>query len=184
MDTSQSQVHHRQNLFIITVKSCFFAKISKYQNLLGKHVHFNDDLDPVMESGGDEVELVLGLSQTSLKSEFGFRKFAQQLSSAKLFQWILKLLQKAKARRILAHLYDLPDAAIKSTILDAASEVAIAYEYQLSLLHGDEEIVLLAQHSVSCFMAYLDQVDAKFTVGDLLQALLEVRSCQEFQSYN
>ncbi|KAH3886115.1 hypothetical protein DPMN_010116 [Dreissena polymorpha] len=181
-NSEADDIEMRQKLFSTVVVSHFLAKISKYKNTLRKiGVHVGDLENrlsanvPTSQSFDENMEMVLNVYSASPSKYNAFWRVGNTLSSAHLFHWIYRLVQKTKATRILHHLEGVSHESIQEVLQEVCKEIVTAYEYQLFMLAGQGEIILLAQHVVLCMLTHLNSQDAHFSPGDLIQALLEVK---------
>ena len=178
MDWPKEDVVKRQELFSATLVSQFMKKIHKYQNLMLKHkVNITDSgygsSLHTDKSFDDDIELVLQENSTADTCK-SFWSYGAGLSVYRVFQWVYRIVQRTKAARILCHIDAIPEREIEDTIKEVAKELSVAFEYQLVMLHGDVEVIKLADHAVCCLVTYLNSSDSTFSCSLLLQAILEV----------
>ena len=123
----------------------------------------------------DDIELVLqeNSSGDTCKS---FWSYGAGLSVYRVVQWVYQIVRRTKVARILSHIDAVPENEIEDTIKEVAKELSVAYEYQLMVLYGEEEVIRLADHAVCCLMTYLNSSDSTFSCSSLLQAAIEVIS--------
>jgi hypothetical protein len=183
MEEDLQTIVHRQQLFCSSLKSYFWTKITKYQNILLKNgIQLSDQSGgedtfhslPRSQSFEDHIELVIGQKSASPNVYKTFWKIGNRISTLKLFRWIYLIVQRTKAARVLHHLDGVSDDEIKAVINIVGQEIAVAFEYQLCLLDGDSEIIKLAQHAGACLVTYLNSKEAHYAPENLLQAILEV----------
>lgn len=182
MELSTSDILQRQELFCRNTRSAFMTKIKKYRNILTDNgVNTDAILDNELEnmqpsqSFDDNIELVLVQKSASLNACKGFWMFNKKLSLLSLFQWIRRIFQRVKAAKILYHINDIPETDILESVDTVAVEVAVAYEFHLSMLESDAEVIKLAHHAATCMIHYLNSRYAQFGCESLLNAILEVK---------
>ena len=181
MDWPEEEVVQRQEVFSTTLVTQFMKKIHKYQNLMLKNkVNITDSgYGSSLDTGkdvDDDIELVLqeNSSGDTCKS---FWSYGAGLSVYRVVQWVYQIVRRTKVARILSHIDAVPENEIEDTIKEVAKELSVAFEYQLMMLYGDEEVIRLADHAVCCLITYLNSSDSTFSCSSLLQAAIEVIHC-------
>ena len=176
-----NQIQERQRAFCSSIKLYFIRKIKTYKEFLVNNgiqvtdIAYGGTELTQSKSFEDHLELVIR-QRTTLSTVIrkNLRKMSGQLSTLRVFRWVYELVQRTKAERILHHFDGVSEADVCAVLNHVTAQLAVAFEFQLAMLAGPEEVSMLGRHAASCMLTYLNSPDSHFAQEELLQAVLEV----------
>ena len=166
----------------------FLRKKAKYENILresGVNLDNNEDsvdanYDKTFE---EEVEIIVSKEpENTVKcmSSPWRRSGNRKYNLRSLVRHIYVVVRRTKSARIMNKLSDISNEDLNEVLQSIASELSVAYQYQISVLLDDNEVSKAADHAVSCIMTHLKTKDAIFNPTEALQAVTEDSPNQYF----
>lgn len=170
------ETDHYKDIFITRYIARFIQKHRKYCKLLkenGANISTGISTSSInyCASFEDEVEIILSEKRNKIKEVCRIKGL---YNIRGLFRQIYKIVRRARASRIESKLMDTSTHDMIESLKDIGVELAIAFEYQISMLTSETDVRSLADQAVSCSMNYLKESDATFNRCVILEAITDV----------
>ena len=172
---SESDVAKGIEVFRLRLVDKFNRKKTKYQRILSElGVNAKPHSDETDEDEDEEeTEMIVSEKYPKARCIRNSFRFGNSCSFRRILRGIHNVIRRRKAMRITKALDSIQKEEYERDLEAVASELSIAYEYQIAMLADDTEVQAVADHAVRCMMRYLKSDDAVFNPTDLLEAVIE-----------
>lgn len=176
------ETERAKDIFATRYIARFIQKHRKYRKLLKEHganlsTGISNSSVNFCASFEDEVEMIVSEKRNKIKHAC---KIKGLYNVKGLFRQIYKIVRRARASRIECKLLDISTHEMIDSLKDIGVELAVAYEYQITMLISETDVRSLADHAVSCSMNYLKDSDATFNRCAILEAITDVEPKKSF----
>lgn len=152
----------------------FNRKKAKYQRILSElGVNAKSHCGETDHDEEEDVEMIIGEPFSKARCIRNSFRFGGSVNFRSFLRGLRNVIRRRKAIRITRPLDSIPKEDFDCELQAVASELSIAYEYQLAMLADDAEVNAVADHAVRCMMKYLKEAGAVFNPTNLLQAVIE-----------
>lgn len=165
--------------------STFNRKKAKYQRILSElGVNAKSHCEEIDHEDEEDMEMIIGETYWKARYIRNSFRFGRSVSFRRLLRGLHNVIRRRKAMRITRPLDSIQKEDFDSELHAVASELSIAYEYQLAMLANNTEVNSVADHAVRCMMRYFKAADAVFNPTNLLQAVIEENPRCTLKYYN
>lgn len=163
----------------------FNRKKSKYQQILSElGVNAKSHCGETDHDDEEDMEMIIGETYSKARCIRNSFRFGGSINFRRLLRGLHNVIRRRKAIRITRPLDSIQKEDFDCELQAVASELSIAYEYQLAMLADDAEVSSVADHAVRCMIKYLKEADAVFNPTNLLQAVIEEKPRCTLKYYN
>lgn len=163
----------------------FNRKKTKYQRILSElGVNAKPHCGEADHEDEEDMEMIIGETYSKARCIRNSFRFGGSINFRRFLRGLHNVIRRRKAIRITRPLDSIQKEDFDCELQAVASELSIAYEYQLAMLADAAEVNAVADHAVRCMMRYLKDTDAVFNPTNLLQAVIEENPRCTLKYYN